>query len=186
MTDAIRPAEADRLGTSRSTLYRGAQQGRFDRIARGIYRAADAEPAQWEWIEAAARRPDATICLVSALAYYDLTDEIPATLDVALPRGSRRPATQAAITWHLFDQRTFDVGREQITVPGSDLRIGIYSEERTIVDAFRMRGAVGYEVGRDALREWVRRGGKPARLMKIAAELPRSRGPLLRTLEVLT
>jgi hypothetical protein len=48
-----------------------------------------------------------------------------------------------------------------------------------------MRGEVGYELGRDALREWLHRGGRPAQLMEIASLLPRSKGPLLRTLEAL-
>jgi predicted transcriptional regulator of viral defense system len=186
MADAARAVQADRLGISRASLYRGARAGRFDRIARGVYRASDAEPAEWEWVEAAARRPEATICLTSALAYYDLTDAIPATLDIALPRGSRRPTTESAITWHFFDRETFHLGRTEIIVPGSSLHIGIYTEERTIVDAFRLRGSLGYEFGRDALREWLRRGGKPARLIEIATQLPRSRGPLLHTLEALT
>jgi predicted transcriptional regulator of viral defense system len=186
MTDAVRATQAGHLGISRTSLYRAARDGRFDRIARGIYRASDAEPAEWEWIEAAARRPDATICLTSALAYYDLTDVIPPTLDVALRRGSRRPATKSAITWHFFDRETFHLGRAEITVPGSSLQIGIYTAERTIADTFRLRGTLGYELGRDALREWLRRGGKPARLIEIATQLPRSRGPLLHTLEALT
>lgn len=35
--------------------------------------------------EAATRRPDTTICLISALSYHDLTDEVPSALDVAIP-----------------------------------------------------------------------------------------------------
>lgn len=88
----------------------------------------------------AIRRPDATICLTSALAHYDLTDAIPRALDIALPRGSRLPSTEAAIAWHLFDRETFDLGRTEIEIPGSALRIGIYSPERCIADAFRLRG----------------------------------------------
>jgi hypothetical protein len=32
----------------------------------------------------------------------------------------------------------------------------MYSPERSIADAFRMRGDQGYELVRDALREWLR------------------------------
>lgn len=86
---------------------------------------------------------------MSALAHYDLTDTVPDALDVALPRGARRPATQAAIRWHLFDATTFDLGRQKIPVPGlgAALSIGIYSAERCIADAFRLRGSLGYELG---------------------------------------
>jgi predicted transcriptional regulator of viral defense system len=170
---------------SRSSLYRAAASGEFERIARGLYRPADAPAADWDWIEAASRRADATICLTSALAYHDLTDAIPDALDIAIPRGSRIPASEGAIRWHLFARETFEIGREQIDIPGTTEAIGIYSPARTIVDAFRLRGDVGYELGRDALRAWLRRGGKPADLMELATRIPRAKGPILSALELL-
>lgn len=181
----LRPGTAEQGGLSRSALYRKAREGRFERIARGIYLPADAPAADWDRIEAATRRPDATICLTSALAHHDLTDAIPAALDVAIPRGSRTPASTGAIAWHQFDQATFEIGREEILVAGTDQTIGIYSPERSIADAFRLRGEVGYELSREALKEWLRRGGKPARLMEIASRLPRAKSPVLHALEVL-
>ncbi|WP_067967229.1 type IV toxin-antitoxin system AbiEi family antitoxin domain-containing protein [Mycolicibacter icosiumassiliensis] len=182
---ALTPSTAERAGLSRSGLYRSARAGRFDRIARGVYLPVKASAADWDQIEAATRRPEATICLTSALAYHDLTDAIPAALDVAIPRGSRTPASTGAIAWHHFDRATFEIGREEITIPGSDQTIGIYSPERSITDAFRLRGDVGYELARDALREWLRRGGKPARLIEIASQLPRAKSPVLQALEIL-
>jgi predicted transcriptional regulator of viral defense system len=172
--------------TSRSAFYRRANAGEYERIARGLYLPSDADAADWDWLEAAAKHPEATLCLTSALAYYDLTDEIPQALDIAIPRGSRTPATEGAIAWHHFAADSFGLGRTTITIPGSNMRIGIYSPERSIADAFRLRGSFGYELGRDALRRWLDRGGKPADLLEIASKLPRTRGPLLRTLEVMT
>jgi predicted transcriptional regulator of viral defense system len=182
----IAASDAGSAGLSRSGLHRAARSGRYERIARGLYVRADAAPADWEWLEAAARRPDATICLTSALAYWDLTDEIPTALDVAIPRGARRPATSSAIRWHLFARDTFDLGRDTITIPGTPMSIGLYSAERTIADAFRLRGEVGYEVGRDALRRWLQRGGKPEAIAQMAMQLPRAKAPLLQALEVLS
>ena len=107
-------------------------------------------------------------------------------LDIAIARGSRTPASSGSITWHQFDKPTFAIGRDEVTIPGTDLVIGIYSPERSIADAFRLRGDVGYELARDALKEWLRRGGKPAQLIQIASQLPRAIGPVLRALEALT
>jgi predicted transcriptional regulator of viral defense system len=182
---ALTPSTARQAGLSRSALYRGAHAGQLDRIARGIYLPADASAADWDQLEAATRRSDATICLTSALAYHDLTDTIPTALDVAIPRGSRTPASKGAIAWHHFDRATFEIGRGDISIPGSDQTIGLYSPERSIADAFRMRGGQGYELARDALREWLRRGGKPARLMEIASRLPRAKSPILQALDML-
>lgn len=182
----VRPSAAEEAGLSRSGLYRAAREGRLERIARGIYLPADATAADWDWIEAATRRPDATICLTSALAHHELTDAIPAALDVAIPRGTRTPASTGAIAWHQFDRPTFEIGREEIPIPGTDQTIGIYSPERSIADAFRLRGEVGYELARESLKEWLRRGGKPAHLMEIATRLPRAKSPILQALEMLT
>jgi predicted transcriptional regulator of viral defense system len=183
---AVTPRTAAQEGLSRSALYRAAQEGRYERIARGIYLPADAAAADWDWMEAATRRPDATICLISALAQHDLTDAIPSKLDVAIPRGARIPATATSIAWHAFDRATFDLGRDQIPIPGTDLTIGLYTAERSIADAFRLRGDVGYELARDALKEWLRRGGKPARLIEMATRIPRAKGPVLQALDLLS
>lgn len=182
---ALTPRTEGQAGLSRSALYRGARAGQLDRIARGIYLPSHASAADWDQIEAATRRPDATICLTSALSRHDLIDAIPATLDVAIPRGARTPASTGAITWHQFDRATFEIGREQIAITGSDQTIGIYSPERSIADAFRLRGELGYELARDALREWLRRGGKPAQLIDTASRLPRTKSTVLLALEVL-
>lgn len=181
----ITPSTADRAGLSRAGLYRAAAAGDLIRIARGVYLPTNSPATDWNLVEAVARRPDATICLTSALAHHDLVDTIPDTLDVAIPRGSRSPATDQAITWHQFDAATFRIGRNEIPLEGNDLSIGLYSPERSIADAFRLRGQLGYETARDALKEWLRRGGKPNSLMRIAIQLPRAKTPILRALETL-
>ena len=66
------------------------------------------------------------------------------------------------------------------------MSIGLYSPERTLVDAFRLRGLIGYETATEALKTWLGSGGKSARLAEIAVRLPRARGPAMRALEYLS
>lgn len=176
--------QADDDNASQSTMYRQFRNGRLVRIARGIYVPAGAE-ADWDQVEAVARQPRATICLSSALAHHDLTDEIPSRLDIAIPRSGRTPTGSPSIAWHSFDRDTFEIGRTLIRIDGTDLQIGLYSAERSIADAFRLRGSMGYEIGRDALQEWLRRGGKPSALLHVASQLPRTKGIILQALEYL-
>jgi len=56
-------------GLSHTALYSAAREGPYQRIARGIYLPTKAEAADWDWIEAATRRPDATIYLTSYAAH---------------------------------------------------------------------------------------------------------------------
>ena len=55
-----------------------------------------------------------------------------------------------------------------------------------IIDAFRMRSLEGAELGRDALRRWLRRrGSQPASILKMSAVFPRTERVLRETLEIL-
>ena len=178
-------AQARSVGLSKHGLYRLRDQGRIEALARGIYRRSNARVADPELLEIAKRASRATLCLTSALAKHGLSDEIPSAPDVALPRGTRTPATSAPVKWHLFDAATFDVGRETLRLD-ADTHIGLYSAERCIIDAFRTRGRHGHELAHDALKRWLRRrGAQPAALLKLAASFPRAVGPLRKALEIL-
>ena len=181
---AARAADA---GIGARELRRLRESGAIERIDRGLYRRGEFSGANLDLVEIAARRPNATLCLTTALAHHGLIDAIPARIDVALPRGARLPRTHAPVAWHHFDAATFDLGHTDLVIDGTDLTIGLYSAERSIVDAYRLRGLEGYEVAPEALKNWLRRrNSHPAALMAIAEQLPRASGPLRHALELLS
>ncbi|KHL02682.1 hypothetical protein LK10_11770 [Sinomonas humi] len=175
-------------GVSKSSLYRMVASGTVEMIGSGLFAAEGALEGDPDLLEAAHKAPQATICLASALARHQLIDEIPSAVDLALPRGKTPPELTAPVRWHVFDRGTFALGRSMVKIEGSHgAEIGLYSAERSIVDAFRLRGTVGYETGVEALRNWLRRrGAQPSQLMEIASALPRAKGPLRQALEVLS
>ena len=184
---AFSQSEASRAGIDSRQLYRLLEKQQIERISRGLYRRMDLPTADLDLTEIAGRRPDATICLGSALARYELIDAIPTQTDIAIPRGQKPARTQAAVDWHLFDRATFQIGHTQLETGDAGPSIGLYSAERSIVDAFRLRGTAGYETGVEALRNWLRRpASQPAKLFEIAQSLPRAIGPLRTALEILT
>jgi len=125
------------------------------------------------------------LCLASALARHDLTDQIPTRIDVALPRGTRPPKVSAPVRWHRFAPVTFDLGREVIALDGG-YPLGVYASERSIVDAYRLRHLEGDELGREALKAWLRRrGSQPSRLLEVAAPFPKALTRLREDLRVL-
>lgn len=143
------------------------------------------ELADPDLLDIARRASLATLCLTSALARHELTDEIPATIDVALPRGTYRPAVQAPVSWHLFGPGTFGIGRT--TVPVDDeTSIGLYDAPRCIIDAARLRHREGNELFYNALRRWLsRRGSSPAKLLAMARHFPRAERTLREAMEIL-
>ncbi|TCC32187.1 type IV toxin-antitoxin system AbiEi family antitoxin domain-containing protein [Kribbella sindirgiensis] len=182
LPDTFRYSEALEQISERQ-LRRLLADGRITPVSRGLYRKS-------EWlgddglIEIASKSPQATICLRSALAKHDLIDDIPAELDIAVPRGSWTPETMAPVRWRSFDPATFSIGRELLDI-GGGRSIGIYSAERSIVDAFRMRHLDGADLANEALKRWLRRGGQPSELLRVAKAFPRTITPLRQTLEIL-
>lgn len=164
-------------------LWRLIDEGLVIALSRGLYRRSD-----WlgdeDLLEIAAKAPRATLCLRSALARYELIDDIPAEIDVAIPRGSWSSKTRAPVRWRHFDPDTFEVGRGQLDLDGAR-GIGIYSPERSIIDAFRMRHLEGADLANEALKRWLRRGGAPSELLRMARLFPRAETVLRETLEIL-
>src|SRR5450755_1479964 len=105
----FRVCEAVEAGVSRTTVHRLRRSGALEAAGRGVIRVAGAGTGMLSDLAVvSARVPSGTICLNSALAYWDLTDEIPAYVHVAVPRGTRPPAIDHPATKvHTFDVRTF-------------------------------------------------------------------------------
>lgn len=169
----FRVSEAVAAGVSRTTLHRLRETGALATVGRGIVQLPDGGMGMLSGLAVvSARVPRGTICLNSALAFWDLTDEVPEHVHIAVPRGTHRPAIeQPATRVHVFDARTFDVGRQQARTD-ADEPFWVYSPERSVIDAMRMSRWVGRDTALHALRRHMTRpGADPARLAELAREL---------------
>lgn len=185
LPSVFRWSHAQNAGISDRRLRRLVTDGIVERIGRGVYRRADAQPADLGLLEIAAATMRATLCLGSALARHGLVDLLPPAIDLALPRSIRRPRVTSPVRWHVFSADTFELGWNAFEV-GDGLSLGIYSPERSICDAYRMRHLEGDELGREALRTWLRRpGSQPSTLLRMAEAFPKARSALRHDLEVL-
>lgn len=178
-------AEAERRGVSRRSLQRMLDIGSAERVGRGVYRRTDREPVDYDLIEIAVKAHRPTLCLISALAWHELTDIIPSVHDVAVPRGVWQPLVSAPVRWHKFDVSTFDIGRDKVSVDET-YSLGLYDPPRSIVDAYRLRHEVGPDVANEALRRWLRHGGKPVDLMRMTKSFPAARSAVLNALQILS
>ena len=182
----FRVSDAEDLGVADYELRRLRARGDLIELARGIYQQADASPsATVDLATVSARVPRGTISMNSALAYWDLTDEIPFAVHVAVPRGAHRPRIDYPPTKvHVFAPATFSLGRirEAADASGS---FWIYSPERTIVDAMRLPHVLGQDQAFGALRRYLdQRGSQPAELVQLADKLRAGR-PTRDALDVL-
>jgi predicted transcriptional regulator of viral defense system len=129
-------AEAEKQGVPRHALAYLVKKGTLERIYPGAYRFSQYEPKvefQWENLALiAASIPDGVICLISALCYYDLTDQIMREVWIAVPHKSyppKRPNTR------IIRMRNVKLGRIEIAL--GEYNVHIFDKERCVVDAFR-------------------------------------------------
>jgi hypothetical protein len=163
--------EAVARGLSAERLYAYRDQGIVEQISRDLYRWADAPEIDQNLLEIAYRIPKGTLCLTTTLARHGLTDNIPARIDVAIPRGHRLPVLQSPVEIRVFAKDTFELGRGELKV-GEGFALGLYSPERSLVDVIRLRHREGTDIAWDALRRWLRRkAGKPAALIGMSKSL---------------
>lgn len=182
----FRAGEAVGAGVSWRDLYQARDSGLVLELSRGLYQLRDAAGLdQLDFVAVCARAPRAMICLGSALAYWDLSDEIPGWVDLAVPRGTHRPRIDHPPTRvHVFRADTFGLGRTEVTVEPA-ASFAITDPERTVVDAFRLRHRMGEDLAVGGLRRYLRRPRpKPGRVLDLARELG-VRAPVMHALRVL-
>lgn len=129
-------AEAEKQGIPRHALAYLVKIGTLERIYPGTYRFSQYEPKvdfQWENLAlVAASIPDGVICLISALCYYDLTDQVMREVWIAVPHAShppKRPNTR------IIRMRNVKLGKTKIEL--GEHNVHIFDRERCVVDAFR-------------------------------------------------
>ena len=145
-------ADALRTGMHRNTLYTMLKQGVVERLCRGLYRLSDARPlANPDLVTVAKKIPDGVICLVSALAYHELTTQIPHEVNVAVSRNSEPPRLDyPPIRVFRFSGKAFSDGIKRPLI--DTVPVAIYDREKTLADCFKYRNKIGMDTVLEALR----------------------------------
>lgn len=165
----LRPRDLDPVGIPRIYLQRLTERGDLERVERGLYRLPDAAVTQHQsLLEVVKRVPASVVCLLSALAYHDLTTQLPHRVWVALPAGSRTPRFDyPPLRIVRISGAAFTAGVEEKII--ENVPIKIYNPAKTIADCFKFRNKVGLDVAIEALRECLaERRASPDDLLKYA------------------
>ena len=149
----LRTGQALTQGIHPAALYSLVESGQLMRLARGLYRLADAQEfSNPDLAVVAAKAPDAVVCLTSALSFHGITTQVPRAVYLAVPRGRyaglrlRTPPVKI----YRFDAASFDQGIENHRIDGVTVRI--YGVARTLVDCFKYRNKLGQDIAIEALR----------------------------------
>ncbi len=151
--------EAQSKGISPRMLSYYVKKGKYERIVRGIYRSTKYEPdienLQWEDLAIAASSiSGGVICLVSALVYYELTDEMMKEFWVAVNNENSKvnfPMTR------IVRMRDMETGVKEAKI--ASIKVRIFDIERTIIDSYRL---IGQDIALKALKIYLSgEKGKP-------------------------
>ena len=156
--------EARTLGVHPGLLSYYIKQGLIEKIGRGVYRNPSIEPNidfKWEDLFITVKSiPNGVVCLISALAIYDMTDEIPREHWIAIPHATTAPKRSKT---RFIRTRDIELGKTEIKI-GSE-KIPIFNPERTIIDSFRY---LDIEVAIKALKAGLKgSSGKKLNLRKL-------------------
>ena len=145
------------------------KEGRVEKIARGLYRLTNYIPGSHpDLVIASLQAPRGVICLLSALSFYEATNEIPRYVDLAIPRGAHANRIKyPPVRFYRFAPKTWKAGIEKHEIEGH--RIKVYSLAKTIADCFKFRNKIGIDPARDALKVAVTdKGIKPKDIIQYA------------------
>lgn len=139
----VRLAEFAAAGITAATIARMEKRGEVVRLARGLYQLADRPvDANHELALATKLVPGGVVCLVSALAFHELTDAIPSRVWMAIGSKDRKPAIRRPrLQIVRFAPKLLGRGFTRHAIDGVDVRIT--TPARTVVDLFRYRQSAG-------------------------------------------
>jgi predicted transcriptional regulator of viral defense system len=162
-------AEIIRAGFDKANIRNEINHGLVQKIDRGLYRLASGDTfSHPDLVAAAIKIPKGVVCLLSALAFHQATNEIPRNVDMAIPRGAHANRVKyPPIRFYRFAPSAWDAGIELHNIEGHEVKI--YCLARTIADCFKFRSKIGMDVARDALKVAImEKGTRPQEIMQYA------------------
>ena len=166
-----RLGELRAAGVTAATISRLEREGAVVRLARGLYQLPDAPlDAHHSLAEAAKLVPRGVVCLLSALAFHDLADRIPARIWLAIgPKDWHPRVGHPPLRIVRFSPAQLAAGVEEHLIEGVPVRV--FGAAKTIADLFRHRRTVGPAAAIVGLREALRtRKATPSDIARFAAE----------------
>jgi len=152
----VRPRDIEAIGLPREYLIRLHRQGKLNRSGRGIYTVPDANVTErHSYAEVAKRVPEAVVCLLSALAFHEITTQSPPSVWIALRKGARKPVLPSpSLRIVRLSGPSLTEGIDNHQVEGVPVRV--YSAAKTVADCFKFRNKIGLDVAIEALKDCLR------------------------------
>lgn len=160
-------------GIGRHYLYALQKDGVLERVGIGSYALANGIPHPHnDLVDISRRSPKAVISLVSALAFHELTTQIPTQIWITLPRGAWVPTIDQLklVTTHVSG-KAYRYGIEKHRINNQIVKV--YSPAKTVADCFKFRRKVGLDIAIEALKDALAQKKATAAEIMTTAEIDR-------------
>ncbi len=150
----VKTSEAIKAGIHPRTFYNMLQEGIIEKLSRGLYRLVELPSlGSPDLVSVSKRVPNGVICLISALAFHEITNQIPHEVYLAVSRNSQIPRIDyPPVRIFRFSSSTYTEGIELQKVDGMPLRM--YGPAKTVADCFKYRNKIGLDVAVEALKRY--------------------------------
>jgi predicted transcriptional regulator of viral defense system len=144
-------------GVDPRVLLRWVEQGKVERLSRGVYQALEQPPHPYAaMLEVQLRIPYAVLCLLSALSFHQLTTIKPPQLYFAIPHNRAFPPLEyPPLERFYFSAAVYAFGQETHTLEGQTLRV--YSAEKTLADVLKYASRLGKDLFIEGLHTYLKR-----------------------------
>ncbi len=146
------------LGIDHYVLKKLENAGKIERLRRGLYRMNTVSKTEHdELVLVSMMIPDGVICLLSALAYHQLTTFVPWEHQVAILRTRKRMTSiqYPPIKFVYFAEKQLNLGIQTVEVGTQQLRV--YDMEKSICDIVRYKNKIGIDIMKESLIHYLKR-----------------------------
>jgi predicted transcriptional regulator of viral defense system len=179
--------ELKRNHFSTSIIKSAIENELIEKIKPGLYRLSDLsypENISIGFMDVSKAIPGGIICLISALAHYELSTFNPSEVYIAIPNNSYAPKVLfPPVRIYYFRERFYQMGVDTIETEYGKIRI--FNKEKTICDMFRYRNKLGEDMSLEALKEYIKQKNTDLAKLKRYAEICQVKTTLLPSLKAI-
>ena len=165
----IKTSMIEPLNISRIYMQSLEKSGEIEKIDRGIYISKDA--IQDDFYTFQQRHKKIIYSHMTALYFYNMTEEIPYTYSVTVPIGYHNEDVNLSCNVFYANEKNYDLGINEVETSNGNM-IRVYDIERCICDIIKSKSRMDFEQVKKSVKNYVKRKDKDLiKLSKYAKQL---------------
>jgi len=162
----IKTSNVENMGFSRPMLSKYTNEGKLERISKGLYVLSDNVSDEYALLQA--RSKNAVFSYGTALFLWGLSDRTPHIYDISVPHGtniSLLKRDNPNLRCHYEKLEVYEIGiTETITPQGATVRL--YDKERCICDLIRNKEKIDMQLFSGAIKDYFKSNPNNRKLLK--------------------